>query len=78
MKANYDLNGKDDFTDSQITTSTLVKAAKSTSNSYLQISSQISNAFINNSIGGAIHFNVKITEKLAKITYQVSASLIKS
>ena len=56
-------------------TSTFVNAAKSPTNSYLQISSQ-SNSFKNISVGGAIHFNVKITEKLAKITYQVSASLI--
>ena len=77
IKATYDLTGKDNFTDSHITTSTFVNAAKSPSNSYLQISSQ-SNSFKNISVDGAIHFDVKITEKLAKITYQVSASLSKS
>ena len=71
IKAKYDLSGKDNFTNSEITASTFVNAAESPSNSYLQLSSQ-TNTPKNSTVGESVQFNVKITEKLASITYQVS------
>lgn len=68
MKAKYDREGKDNFSDSQIFASLYVDSGKSPSNSFLQISSENQGVV---DVGKTLSFNIWLTEPLPTITYQV-------
>ena len=70
MEAHYDRDGRDNFTHVNVYNSLYVDAGKSPSGSFLQI--QADNEGVMEA-GKTISFNVKATEPLAAITYQVVA-----
>ncbi|CAD5206260.1 unnamed protein product [Bursaphelenchus okinawaensis] len=70
VEAHYDREGKDNFTNALIYTSLYVDAAKSPSNSYIQLLVDNEGAV---EAGKTLSFSVKSTESLQTISYQVIA-----
>lgn len=68
MDANYDRDGKDNFTNGKIYNSLYVEEGKSPSGSFIQLTADNEGVV---DAGKMLSFSVKATEPVAAVTFQV-------